>query len=61
MGPPDVAAPVGDARPPEFTRPGGAPGLTVAPLVMTAAGTVLLFFLIDEVAAFLIPIAGAAQ
>jgi len=53
--------PVGDARPPEFTRPGGAPGLTVAPLVMTAAGTVLLFFLIDEVAAFLIPIAGAAQ
>jgi len=50
--------PAGDAPPMEFIRPGGAPGLTVAPIVITAAACLVLFFVADEVTAFLIPIAG---
>lgn len=52
--------PAGDAPPAQFVRPGGAPGLAVAPLVITAIACVLLFFLADEVTAFLVPVAGAA-
>ncbi len=52
--------PSGDAPPAEFIRPGGAPGLTIAPVMITAAACIALFFLADEVTSFLIPIAGAA-
>ncbi|MDP3736256.1 MAG: proton-conducting transporter membrane subunit [Hyphomonadaceae bacterium] len=52
--------PASDAAPVEFVRPGGAPGLTVAPLVITAIASVALFFFADEVIAFLVPVAGAA-
>ncbi len=54
--PPDA-----DAPPPDFIRSGGAPGLTVAPLIVTAAGCILLFFLADEITSFLSPVAGAAS
>jgi multicomponent Na+:H+ antiporter subunit D len=54
--PPDNAAP-----PAEFIRPGGAPGLAVAPLVVTALACLALFFLADEITSFLSPIAGAAS
>jgi len=52
--------PVNDAPPAEFTRPGGAPGLTVAAVIITSAACIALFFFADEVTAFLIPIAGGA-
>jgi multicomponent Na+:H+ antiporter subunit D len=50
--------PVEDAAPIEFIRPGGAPGLTVAPIMITAVGCILLFFYADEAASFLIPVVG---
>jgi multicomponent Na+:H+ antiporter subunit D len=52
--------PVGDTPAAEFIRPGGAPGVAVAPIVITAFACVALFFTSDEVTAFLIPIAGGA-
>jgi multicomponent Na+:H+ antiporter subunit D len=52
--------PDSDGPPVEFVRPGGAPGLTVAPLLITAGGCFALFFFADQIAAFLSPVAGAA-
>ena len=47
---------IGEPEP--FKRPGGAPPLAVAPPVITAAGCVVLFFLIDPIARFLAPALG---
>jgi multicomponent Na+:H+ antiporter subunit D len=52
--------PVNDAPSAEFTRPGGAPGLTVAAVIITSAACIALFFFADEVTALLSPIAGGA-
>ena len=56
-----LLAPQEDAAPPEFVRPGGAPGLAVAPLVATAIACLVLFFFAGEIADFLAPVARAAQ
>jgi multicomponent Na+:H+ antiporter subunit D len=53
--------PLEDPPPAEFIRPGGAPGLAVAPIVITALACVVLFFCADEVTAFLIPVVGGAR
>lgn len=47
--------PPGTKAPKEFKRPGGAPALTVAAPMFTAALCVVLFFTIDEIGAFLAP------
>ena len=52
--------PPSGSAPPAFTLPGGAPRLSLAPLAITAAGCVLLFFLADPVLAFLKPVGGGA-
>jgi multicomponent Na+:H+ antiporter subunit D len=46
--------------PAAFTLPGGAPRLSLAPLAITAAACLLLFFLADPVLDFLQPVAEGA-
>jgi multicomponent Na+:H+ antiporter subunit D len=53
--------PDSDAPPRDFVHPGGAPGLTIAPLVVTAIACLALFFFANEITSFLSPIAGAAS
>jgi multicomponent Na+:H+ antiporter subunit D len=48
----------GDSKPIEFIRPGGAPMLTVAPAMLTAAACIALFFLAWVIVDFLAPIEG---
>jgi multicomponent Na+:H+ antiporter subunit D len=52
--------PANEASPRPFIRPGGAPGLAVAAVVVTAAACVVLFIVADGVAAYLAPVAGRA-
>ncbi len=51
--PPGPAQPVA-----EFKRPGGAPALTVLPLAITAAGCFVLFFGVNIISDFLLPVFG---
>jgi multicomponent Na+:H+ antiporter subunit D len=51
--------PVGSPEPAPFKRPGGAPALTVFPIMVTAAGCFLLFFMVDYVSDFLQPVFGS--
>jgi multicomponent Na+:H+ antiporter subunit D len=53
--------PDSDGQPMHFIRPGGAPGIAVLSLAITAIACVILFFLADEIVEFLKPIAGAVQ
>ncbi len=48
--------PVGAEAPREFVRPGGAPGVSVAAIVITAAGCIVLFGLADAIANYLAPV-----
>ncbi|HEY7800865.1 MAG TPA: proton-conducting transporter membrane subunit [Hyphomonadaceae bacterium] len=56
-----LLSPDSDGQPIHFIRPGGAPGIVVLSLVITAAACVALFFLADEIVDFLKPLAGAVQ
>lgn len=53
--------PDSDGQPIHFIRPGGAPGIVVLSLTITAAACVALFFLADEIVDFLAPVAGVAR
>jgi multicomponent Na+:H+ antiporter subunit D len=48
--------PVGRPAPRDFVRPGGAPGVAVAAIVITAAACVVLFVLADPAAGYLEPL-----
>ena len=52
--------PKGSPEPAPFKRPEGAPRFVVAAPVLTAAGTLVLFFFMGEIAAFLAPAMGGA-
>ena len=52
--------PPGSPEPRPFKRPGGAPALTVAAPVFTAALCIILFFLIGPLADFLAPSVGSS-
>jgi multicomponent Na+:H+ antiporter subunit D len=51
--------PASDPPPADFIRP-GAPGLAVAPAIMTAVACIALFFFADAIVAYLAPIEGGA-
>lgn len=53
--------PAGDGSPRAFIRPGGAPGSTVAAVMITSAACVALFLLADAIVAYLAPIAVRAE
>ena len=48
--------PMGAEAPRAFIRPGGAPGVAVAAIVITAAGCVVLFGFADAIAGYLAPV-----
>ncbi|HEX5008672.1 MAG TPA: proton-conducting transporter membrane subunit [Hyphomonadaceae bacterium] len=53
--------PDSDGQPIHFIRPGGAPGIVVLSLAITAATCFALFFFADAIADFLKPVAGGEQ
>jgi multicomponent Na+:H+ antiporter subunit D len=53
--------PVGDVSPREFVRPGGAPPSVVVALMITAGGSIALFFFADDLANYLAPIRGGPR
>jgi multicomponent Na+:H+ antiporter subunit D len=53
--------PDSDGQPIHFIRPGGAPGVVVLSIMITATACFVLFFAADEIAEFLKPVAGAVR
>jgi multicomponent Na+:H+ antiporter subunit D len=52
--------PTAGKTPPDFIRPGGAPRVTVAAVLITSVGCIVLFFFADVIAAYLKPIGAPA-